>query len=291
MDKSFYEEKGNTLGFSKSNLDDDRLLEICNMMKAYNPVWINTQPSMAMLMAQCFKQNKLGKMGDLKYIELTGEMLFDNVREEIEEVFGCITANQYGCNEANSIAYECPYGNMHCMEDNVFVEILDNDDKVLPDEKEGNIVITTLNSHITPFIRYRIGDLGKIKRNQVCQCGNCSPILTLTSGRISDFALMEDGSRVSSYVFVRAVELVNSQYENVIKQFKVEQKSFDSFIIYLSLDEEMVCSESDRKGVEKFLLQSMNDTRLYSAKFAFQYSDLLKPDKDERKLRYFVRGF
>ena len=34
-------------------------------------------------------------------------------------------ANRYSSTEVNCIAYECPYGNLHCMEDNVRVEIID----------------------------------------------------------------------------------------------------------------------------------------------------------------------
>ena len=35
--------------------------------------------------------------------------------------------NQYGCYEANSIAYECPCGNLHWMEENIYVEVLDDE--------------------------------------------------------------------------------------------------------------------------------------------------------------------
>lgn len=293
MNIKFYEKIKNGLGFSKSNLDSDRVLEICKMMKEYNPIWINTQPSIALMMAKCFKKNKLDKIESLRYIELTGEMLFDNVRKEIEEVFGCKVANQYGCIEANSIAYECQYGNMHCMEDNVYVEILDDYGKPVGDaeneKNEGNIVITTLNSYAMPFVRYKTGDRGIMYRNHSCKCGNCSPILRLTSGRISDYAIMKDGSRVSSYVFVRAVELVNMQCENIIKQFRVVQKDYDYFVIHLELDEEVIDSVIGEREVEDIFLRSVNDERLYETEFEFEYHEELELKIGEKKLRYFIR--
>lgn len=288
-DNVFYEETKNALGFSKSNLSDRRMFEICTMIKKFNPVWINTQPSMALLLAEFFKKHKLGKIDNLRYIELTGEMLLESTRNLIENVFGCKVANQYGCIEANSIAYECPYGNMHCMEDNIYVEIVDERGEIISDDNvEGNIVITTLNSRIMPFIRYKIGDMGIIEKNKKCKCGNCSPILKLTSGRTSDFAIMRDGSRVSSYVFVRAVELVNRRYENVIRQFRVTQKDYEYFVVSLVLDEDTIAVIGERE-VEDVFLQSINDERLYETEFEFEYYDELTLEKGERKLKYFIR--
>lgn len=287
--KTFYEETTNALGFSKSNLDSERILQICKMIKEYNPVWMNTQPSIAVLLARCFKKNHLGKPENLRYMELTGEMLFDSVRREIQEIFDCKMANQYGCYEANSIAYECPYGNMHCMEDNIYVEILDDDEQPVMDNQEGNIVITTLNSHVMPFIRYKTGDMGIVEKKHLCKCGNHSPIIRLTSGRISDYAIMRDGSEVSSYVFVRAVELVNRQCENVIKQFRVTQKEHNYFLVDLVLDEEVVDAGIHESEVENIFLQSVNDERLYDTEFEFRYFGGLEPKAGERKLRYFVR--
>lgn len=296
----FYEKVKYTLGFSKSNLTGDRVIQICKMMKKFKPVWINTQPSMALMLAKCFKKNKLGKIKSLRYIELTGEMLFDNVRKEIEETFECKVANQYGCFEANSIAYECPYGNMHCMEDNVYVEVLDDNNKSIENDNEnteGNIVITTLNNYAMPFVRYKTGDRGIMYKNHSCKCGNCSPILKLTSGRVTDYALMKDGSKVSSYVFVRAVDLVNRQLENVIRQFRVVQADYDYFIIHLELDYEAmeeivyedIYQEINESLVEDIFLHSLNDKRLCDLNFEFHYHDNLKLDVKDRKLRYFVR--
>ena len=283
----FYEKLKNALGFSKSNLDSKRVLKICKMMQEYNPVWINTQPSIALMLAKCFKKNKLDKIKDLRYIELTGEMLFDNVRKEIEEAFGCKTANQYGCFECNSIAYECPHGNMHCMEENVYVEVLDDNGNNI--ENEGDIVITTLNSYAMPFVRYKTGDRGVLYKNHTCKCGNCSPILKLTSGRISDYAIMKDGSQVSSYVFVRAVGIVNRVYENVIRQFKVVQKDYDYFEIHLELDEEIIGEEIVEEQVEDTFIEAINDKRLYDTTFEFWYHKELGLEEGDKKLRYFVR--
>ena len=247
------------------------------------------QPSIGMLLAKCIRKNKLDKIPELKYIELTGEMLFDNVRKEIEEAFGCKVVNQYGCYEANSIAYECPCGKLHCMEDNIYVEIVNELGKEKKDGEEGNIVITTLNSHMMPFIRYKVGDKGKIVHNPRCSCGNKSPILELTSGRISDYAILKDGSRINSYVFVRAINMVNMVYKNVIKQFQIIQKDYDYFLINLILDDDIIDSEDIMESiVEDSILASIKDERLYDTEFGFEYYDDLFPNVLNGKLKYFI---
>ena len=53
-------------------------------------------------------------------------MLLESTRRKLEEAFKCKISNQYGCYEANSIAYECPHNKLHCMEDNIYVEIVNN---------------------------------------------------------------------------------------------------------------------------------------------------------------------
>ena len=106
-----FEQNGKLLGFSKSNLNNERLLKIYNKICDFKPIWMNLQPSIAVLLAEYIIKNKLAKISSLKYIELIGEMLFDNIRKKIKEAFGCVIANQYGCYEANSIAFECPFEN------------------------------------------------------------------------------------------------------------------------------------------------------------------------------------
>lgn len=162
-------------------------------------------------------RNNIDKIQNLSYIELTGEMLLESTRQKLKEVFKCEIANQYGCHEANSIAFECPHNKLHCMEDNIYVEIVDNEGKEVQDGKDGSIIITTLNNHAMPFIQYKIGDRGVIDHNHdVCKCGNKSPVLKLSSGRVNDYIVLSDGSRINAYVFVRAIETVNMELDNIM---------------------------------------------------------------------------
>lgn len=120
------------------------------------------QPGMAMLLCKCMDIYDLPKIESVQYIEFSGEILTEEIRQAVGEHFGCQMANQYGVNEFNSIAYECPYGNMHLMSGNVYVEVLNEDRKCVVG-KEGEVYVRSLTNSAMPLIRYRIGDRGKLE--------------------------------------------------------------------------------------------------------------------------------
>jgi len=76
-------------GFSKNGLNDNKLLEIYNKMLEFEPKWLLLQPSIAVLLIRCKNKFNLPKIESIKYIELSGEILFDDVRKEIEDNFEC----------------------------------------------------------------------------------------------------------------------------------------------------------------------------------------------------------
>ncbi len=284
-----YETSKNTLGFSKKNLTDERLIEIYEQMQLFKPVWLNIQPSIALLLCKNIKRYGLKRIESLKYIELTGEMLLPDMVKEIKQVFGCMVANQYGCNEANSIAYECPCGKMHIMENNVYVQVVNENGWEVVDGEEGEIVITTLENHAMPFIRYKIGDMGYVKHDVNCRCGNKSPILTLTTGRVNDYIETKSGRKINSYIFVNAVDIVNAKYYGIILQFQVVQKEYDYFCVKFVLKEEIIDNGIHESMVEDLFLSSIGEEALFETEFDFEYYDELLPDDDSGKLRYFVK--
>lgn len=273
------------LGFSKTNLNMERMVEIYEEMKEFKPKWLNIQPSMAVLLCQCIERYRLTGLDSVEYVEFTGEMLSDSVRDIVEQTFKCKTANQYGANETNSIAYECPYGNMHILSHNAYVEIVDEENKPVDDGKEGAICISSITNRAMPFIRYKIGDRGTKKRVQ-CLCGNCNEVIDITAGRSNDWIIDENGEKVNTYVFVRAIDNINILCEGAIKQFQIVQCDSSRFVIKLVIDEDISGEQIEELFYENFLQSSLN-----SAKFEFEYYDQLFADDETGKLRYFVREY
>ena len=280
MDKVVHKQ---ALSFSKLGLSESRLLEIYKELLAYEPVWILVQPSMAMLLIQTAEKNGLAAPASVKYVELTGERIYKGTRKKIQDFFGCATASQYGCYEVNSIAYECPQGNMHVMGSNVFVEVLgENDCPALG--KEGNIVITSRQNKVMPFIRYKTGDRGTVREGTSCHCGNSSPILELTKARENDMVLNSDGSKTHSDIFAHAVEMVNLATENIV-QYQIIQKDYGDFDVLLVLDDE---EEGDT--TKELLIQALGDFAK-GKDFHFIRKDRIIPDMRTGKLAWFRSEF
>lgn len=96
------------------------------------------------------------------------------------KVFTC-----YGTSETNGLAASCPHGNLHCFEERYYFEVVDtNDNRVLNDGEIGELVLTSLNNVALPLIRYKTGDLVKL-RHMSCECGLAGTVIE-HYGRIGD---------------------------------------------------------------------------------------------------------
>lgn len=267
--------RSNNLDFSKCDLNEERLVEIYNEMLEFQPDWLLLQPCIAELLCIVKRKFRLSKIQSLKYIELTGEWLADSLKQQINEEFQCPIANQYGANEVNSLAYECPEGNLHCMEDNVFLEVLDDNEVPVSLGEEGDIYVTTLHNHVMPFIRYKIGDRGALYAN-TCTCGHRGKILHLHTGRANDWVFQRDGNKITPYVFVRAIDAVNVVFDNCILQYQITQIDFESFDINFVVDEYS-------KDICQFFIQNIGHEKLKYSAYNFHFYKQLLPEQNGKR--------
>jgi phenylacetate-CoA ligase len=126
----------------------------------------------------------------------SAEVLEDDDRTLLEQVFGCPVFNRYGCREVSVIASECPaHTGLHVMAEGLFVEIETPQGPAAPGQV-GSILVTDLLNGAMPLIRYRIGDLGAWAAGD-CPCGRHLPRLARVAGRVTDFVVGSDGRLVS----------------------------------------------------------------------------------------------
>lgn len=276
-----------SLGFSKQNLNSDRINMIYLKMVEFNPDWIIMQPSVALLFTTTIKKYNLPKLKNLKYIELTGEYLTALVRSEIQSVFQCNVVNQYGCMETNSIASDCRYGNLHIQSSNVFVEIL-QDGKEVSLGEEGELYITSLENYAMPFVRYKIGEKGMIHESKICKCGNKHPILQLMTGRECVSVITETLDRIPPYVFIRPIEYINEKVGNIIRQFQVIQKGINQFTVKLVLNSSYL---NWKDTIKELFIKELKESLLENAQWEFEYTDMLFPCDKSGKLSYFINEY
>jgi phenylacetate-CoA ligase len=173
---------------------------------------------------------RLDNLG-IKVAFVTSERLYDHQRALIERVFNCPVANGYGGRDAGFIAHQCPSGGMHLTHEDVIVEIVDAQGRVLPDGESGEIVVTHLATRDFPFVRYRTGDVGALD-DKPCTCGRTLPLLKELQGRSTDFLVAHDGTVMHGLSLIYIVRDLAG-----VKQFKIVQESLDRTDILLVTDE------------------------------------------------------
>lgn len=152
---------------------------------------------------------------------VTSECLYDHQREKIQSVFGCPVANGYGGRDAGFIAHQCPHGGMHITAEDIIVEIIDAQGRVLPAGELGEIVVTHLATRDFPFIRYRTGDMG-ILSDKTCACGRGLPMLEEIQGRTTDFVVARDGTVLHGLALIYVLRDLEG-----VDAFKIIQNSLD----------------------------------------------------------------
>jgi phenylacetate-CoA ligase len=81
-------------------------------------------------------------------------------------------------------------------------------------------VITDLNNHCMPFIRYRIGDLAEAMSDAPSACGRGLPRIGDIQGRVQSIIQGTEGRFVPGTFFAHALK----EYDYAIKRFQVVQE-------------------------------------------------------------------
>ncbi|MEW5768879.1 MAG: hypothetical protein AB1831_00805 [Pseudomonadota bacterium] len=144
----------------------------------------------------------------------TAEMLDEGQRALMQQAFGCKVFNQYGCREVPNIAWECRHGGMHVMADLVYLESV-------PREGEDRLLVTSLTNRLMPFIRYDLGDAGRLL-DGACPCGSPFPLMEMGMCRHNDLILGAGGKRVHPAFFNRLL-----YGETQVRQYQWVQRAPD----------------------------------------------------------------
>lgn len=190
----------------------------------------------------------------LKACIVTSEMLFEDDKSLMETQFGVPVINEYGASELDVIAFENPNGIWQLNSETLFVEILDENNNILPYGEEGRVVITSLYNKAHPFIRYDIGDIGILSKESTLKM----PILEKLIGRTNDIATLPSGKKAAGLTFYYITKSIIEADGNV-KEFVIEQLNPNTFkVIYVSdknLNQEKI--EIIRSEMEKYLEQGL----------------------------------
>ena len=269
--------------FSVFDLSDHALEKVLNKFKSNPFDYINGYTSSIVQFAKFLERKNIylkTVCPTLKACVTTSEMLFEDDKKLMEAQFGIPVVNEYGASELDLIAFQNPNGEWQINSETIYVEILDQNNNILPYGEEGRVVITSLYNKAHPFIRYDIGDMGKLSAKSTLK----KPILETLLGRTNDIAILPNGKKAAGLTFYYVTKSIIENDGNV-KEFIIKQIKKDTFQIHYvsnnSLSEEkkaIIKAEMERyleSGLTILFERENELTRSKSGKLK-QFSSLIK---------------
>jgi len=138
-----------------------------------------------------------------------GEVWSESKRRMLQGIYGAPLFDAYGLTEVvggPGVGAECTeHAGLHVWEDHFVVEVVDpQSGETLGPGKRGEVVLTTLESHAHPMIRYRTGDITDWLSYDRCSCGRLEARIGRIVGRADD------------RVKVRGVQIYPREVEEVL---------------------------------------------------------------------------
>ncbi len=227
-----YDYFNNWLIFSSYHIKLDTEKFYIEELQKFDPEVIHGYPSSIYLIAKAYK--KYGsKLNKLKAIFTASETLLDFQRKEIEETFQVKVYNWYGNTEMCANIVECEKGKMHLKYEHSYVEILNDENKECKPGEVGRLICTNFSNKAFPIIRYDIGDIVKISKNQNCECKRGGLLVDYVQGRIEDYILTPDGRRIGrlDHLFkdtrgIKEAQIIQEKLEYLTIRY-VKDENFD----------------------------------------------------------------
>ena len=253
-------------------LSEKNIASFAKKMHRFKPDFIRGYSSAVNIFATFILQNNRFNISP-RAIFTSGQTLLPNYQKTIEETFNCEIYDYYATSEVSHIAAQCEqHEGLHIFEENIFVEIVKDDEPASIGE-EGKVLLTNLHSYAMPFIRYDIGDVGKIFPD-TCSCGRELSLLK-PIGRTYEYFVNRDGS----FTYLRDFQTVFGDLP--IKDFQVVQESYDEIIV------KVVRRPGYSKAHTDFILKNVKYHTAREAKIRVELVDSI-PLEGSGKIRHTV---
>lgn len=147
----------------------------------------------------------------------TAELLLPGWHETIARAFGAKVLPYYGCGEIQSLGYSCPDApGYHTCDEHSVIEV--ETPGGASRSGDGPFLVTDLDNHAMPMIRYRNGDAGALAPPG-CRCGRTLGRITRLDGRVNDILYTTRGDAISGVIGTHTFKMVEG-----IEQFQIVQR-------------------------------------------------------------------
>ncbi|OCB77219.1 phenylacetate--CoA ligase family protein [Flavobacterium crassostreae] len=239
--------------FAIFDLSDAALETILKKFSTTEFDYINGYTSAIVLFAKFLEQKNVVLKRicpTLKVCMVTSEMLFEKDKILLEKQLGIPVVNEYGASELDIIAFENPESEWLVNSETLFVEILDQNNAVVPYGHQGRVVVTSLFNKAHPFIRYDTGDIGILDVKSTLD----RPVLKKLIGRSNDIVVLPSGKKAPGLTFYYITKTIIEDTGNV-KEFVITQTKINSFEIEYVSDQELnsVAIQKIQQAIETYL--------------------------------------
>lgn len=184
---------------SCDHLEPEYMERYMHPLRAWKPTFVHAFPSAIHALAKWLQQHPMHDITDrVRAIFLTSETIYDHQLTAIQKVFSCPIIPHYGHSERVLMAagrsddgrylFWPQYGHF---------ELLDlHDQPITQPGVIGEIVGTSFDNHVMPFIRYRTGDFAVLS-NQHHPKFPFYPVCERIKGRLQEFVVCRDHRLIS----------------------------------------------------------------------------------------------
>ncbi|MBK7949419.1 MAG: phenylacetate--CoA ligase family protein [Deltaproteobacteria bacterium] len=222
---------GQTL-FSLYHMTRANLPHYIDAMHALPAVYVQGYPSSLHLLARAMLDaGRALPAGKLRAVFTSSESLLAFHRSAIEEAFAAPIYDRYGTSELAVSMTGCPERRLHVDMEFGIVEV--EVEEETEDWVRGSLLVTGFANDATPFIRYRVGDVGT-RSKRPCPCGRPGEVFLDVDGRIEDYVVTPDGRWIGrlDHIFKAQVDVAEAQIlqetEAAIEVRFVPRRSFDA---------------------------------------------------------------
>lgn len=182
--------------FSSANVTDECMMEHYSNLMKIQPAAIRGYGSSLYILARFIERKQL-PVCPVKAVLTTGEVLVEEYRRKLEQVFHAPVYDAYGAGDGGILSHECPsHKGLHISEEECIIEITDPLGNPIPDGEVGNVCTTDLNNFVFPFIRYQVGDMAVMKKER-CDCGRHTRLIHEVMGRAGRLVYNKKGTPIS----------------------------------------------------------------------------------------------
>ena len=186
----------------------------------------------------------------LKVCITTSEICTAEDRAIMEMAFGVRVVNEYGAAELDLIAFEDESFDWIMSNENLYFEVVDNNNNPVEEGVEGKLLVTALFNKAMPFIRYELGDVVVIEKEKK---GN-NQLLKSLIGRTNDYAILPSGKKSAGLTFYYISKSLLEE-GGFMKEFVVKQLNQRLFRFEYVSDNELSSSQKNKvhEAVELYL--------------------------------------